>query len=148
MTEEVLEARHSSFTIKQVQDWVEEHGGVAGRLRWFEAYAPNSAFYRLVARPLLSIRTTGSIDVERKVKPLKRMILTKTRNRVADRKAEMLFRTSQNLRMLMKIKSDFKRANIPLPRVAAHANAHAVKCMMKTDNDGVESIDSSSDSDF
>ena len=56
--------------------------------------------------------------MERKVKPIKRMILTKTRNKAADRKAEMLFRTSQNLRQLMKIKMDFKRKNMPLPSCA------------------------------
>ena len=148
MTEEVLDQNNRSFTIKNVQDWVEEHGGIAGRIRWFEAYAPNNQFYILVAKPLLSIRTTGSIDVERKVKPLKNMVLTKSRNRVKDRKAEMLFRTSQNLRQLMKIKMDFKRKNIPLPsRLAVRDTVHTINLIAR--NNGVESIDSrDSDSDF
>ena len=95
------------FGICQVQDWVERHSGIDRRIRWFEAYAPNNKFYQHIAKPLLSIRTTGSNDVERKCKPLKSKVLIKTRNKIKDRKAEMLFRTPQNLRQLMKIKIDY-----------------------------------------
>ena len=87
---------------------VTTHGGITCRLHWFEAYAPHSKLYRLVAEPLLSIRTAGSIDVERAVKPMKNSILTRDRNRLGDDAAGILMRASENLKILMKAKLDFK----------------------------------------
>ena len=58
----------------------------------------------MVAKPLLSMRTVGSIDVERRVKPIKDSILTKKRNRLKDPKGVALFRASENLNHLMKAK--------------------------------------------
>jgi hypothetical protein len=52
----------------------------------------------------MSIRTVGSIDVERRIKPVKNDILSKTRNRLSDSKATVLYRTSENLNHLMKAK--------------------------------------------
>ena len=98
----------ATFTLKDVQDWVLKHDGITGALRWFEAYAPNNAFYQKVAKPLLSIRTTGSIDVERAVKPIKGCVLTKQRNRLSNNKAIVLFRLSENLRQLQNIKVEMK----------------------------------------
>ena len=63
--------------------------------------------YRLVAEPLPSVRTAGSIDVERAVKPMKNGILTRDRNRLGDA-AGVLMRASENLKILMKAKLDFK----------------------------------------
>ena len=81
-----------NIELGQVSDWITKHGGMTGCLRWFEAYAPHSKLYRLVAEPLLSIRTAGSIDVERAVKPMKNSILTKERNRLGDDAAGVLMR--------------------------------------------------------
>ena len=67
------------------------HGGIEGRLCWFEAYAPNYPLYHKVAKPLLSMRTTGSLDIEHN-------ILTKKHNRLADDKAITLIRASENLK--------------------------------------------------
>ena len=132
------------FTIGEVQDWVEKHGGIDGRLRWFEAYSPNNAFYQRIAKPLLSIRTAGSIDVERKVKPLKSKILTKSRNQSRDQKSQMLFRASENLRQLSKIKMEFKRQGIPLPSTLARSNDFATCTPVKTNikAQGIKSSDS------
>ena len=50
----------------------------------------------------MSMRTVGSIDVEHRIKPVKNEILSKTRNRLSDSKATVLYRTSENLNHLMK----------------------------------------------
>ena len=52
----------------------------------------------------MSMRTVGSIDVERRIKPVKNDILSKTRNLLSDSKATVLYRTSENLNHLMKAK--------------------------------------------
>ena len=107
-TEGELALATKNIELGQVSDWITKHGGINGRLCWFEAYAPHSKFYRLVAEPLLSVRTAGSIDVERAVKPIKNSILAKDRNRLDDNAAEVLMRASENLKFLMKVKLDFK----------------------------------------
>ena len=53
--------------------------------------------------------TAGSMDVERKVKPIKHKILSKERNALSDGKAIVLFRARENLKHLMKVKTDFKK---------------------------------------
>ena len=50
----------------------------------FECYAGLSPFHRFVAKPLLSMGTVGSMDCERRAKPLEQTILTKKRNRMSD----------------------------------------------------------------
>ena len=90
----------ATLTIKNVSDWVKSTGGHEARIQWFEAWAPHSELYLLVAKPVLSIRATGSIDTERVAKPLKRYIKTKERNRLSDERAEICLRTGINLRNL------------------------------------------------
>jgi hypothetical protein len=55
----------------------------------------------MLIEPLLSLRTTGSITVERIAKPMKHKVLEKHRNRLGIPKAEMLLRVGLNLRALM-----------------------------------------------
>jgi hypothetical protein len=105
---EELEERNKAITLDEVQEWVEKRGGIVGRLSWWEAYSPHSQLYQRVGKPLLSIRTAGSMDVERKVKPIKHKILSKERNALSDGKAIVLFRARENLKHLMKVKTDFK----------------------------------------
>jgi hypothetical protein len=50
------------------------------------------------------MRTAGSIDVERKVKPLKHQILSKTCNRLKDYKGVAYFRAKENLNHIMHAK--------------------------------------------
>ena len=58
---------------------VEEHGNIGGCFRFIETFAVNSEFYQLVAKPLLSICTVESFDVEHRhrIKQLKHTIVTK-----------------------------------------------------------------------
>ena len=95
---------NTQFTIKDVQDWVGRHDGVRRRFLWYETFMANNKFYQMVAKPLLSMRTIGSMDVERRVKPIKYDILTKKRNRLQDPKGIALYRASENLKHIMKAK--------------------------------------------
>ena len=61
-----------------------------------------------MAKPLLSLRTTGSMSVERVAKPLKVAVYTKQRNRLEFGNKKMLLRTGLNLRFLLGIKFAMK----------------------------------------
>ena len=116
-------------------------------------YALHSKLYQLVVKPLISIRTTGSIDVERAVKPIKKDILIKSRNKLSDNKAMVLFRTSENLRQLMKIKQEFKKNNSPILSVSSISKTSLVPLSVCRGNrqDNVlldDRGDNSSDSDM
>ena len=104
VTTSVLDENTKNITFDDVQEWIEENGCVAGRFRWFKVHARQSLFCQLVAKRLLSMRTVGSIDVERQIKPMKNAVITKDRNRLGTAKATVLYRTSENLRHLMKAK--------------------------------------------
>ncbi|KAK1737367.1 hypothetical protein QTG54_012234 [Skeletonema marinoi] len=66
----------------------------------------SGALKRAASRPLLSMRTVGSMDVERKIKPLKDTILTKDRNLLKDPKGVALYRLRENLNFIMKAKKE------------------------------------------
>ena len=78
------------------------------RLAWFEAWFPQSRFYTKLAKPLLSLRTTGSMSVERVAKHLKVAVYTKHRNRLECGNKKMLLRTGLNLRFLLGMKVAMK----------------------------------------
>eukprot|EP00956_Cyclotella_meneghiniana_P038508 scaffold155275_cov66-Cyclotella_meneghiniana.AAC.2 len=101
---EQLTENNKAFTVDDIVKFVEESGNLARRFRWFETYAANSNFYLLVAKPLLSMGIVGSMEVERRVKPLKDSILSKKRNRLSDSKAVALWRASENLKHIMQAK--------------------------------------------
>ena len=104
VSNEQLKVNNTNFTIEEVKDWVERHGSVNGRFLFFETFVPNNEFYQKVAKPLLSMRTVGSMDVERRIKPIKQDILTKKRNRLYDGNGVALYRASENLKHIMKAK--------------------------------------------
>src|SRR6056300_1030760 len=104
VTDDELEKRNREITFDQVQKWVEENDGVEGRFSFYQSFAKTKVFYHKVAKPLLSMRTVGSIDVECRIKPVKNDILTKYRNRLSDEKGVVLYRASENLRHLMNSK--------------------------------------------
>ena len=101
----VLEKNNTEFSVVDVKKWVDKHDSIQGRFRFFETFASNSEFYLKVAKPLLSMRTVGSIDVERRIKPIKHTILTKKRNRLSDAKGIVFFRASENLKHIAKAKN-------------------------------------------
>jgi hypothetical protein len=57
------------------------------------------SYFNCVAKPLLPMKTTGSISVERAAKPLKNKIADKTRNRNSKDKRTVLLRCGLNLRL-------------------------------------------------
>ena len=63
----------------------------------YEAFTEHSEFYPKVAKPLLSMRTIRSIDVEQRIKPIKKEILTKKRNSLQDPKGVALLQILYHL---------------------------------------------------
>ena len=95
-----LNFRNEKNDLQRVQDWVEKYDGMNGRFRFFQAYMPLSPLYQCVGKPLLSMKASGSMDVERAAKPFKHLILQKDRNSLSDAKGVKLFRSQQNLKHL------------------------------------------------
>ena len=89
-----------TLTMAEVSSWVKQTGGHEARIAWYEVNAPKSLFFLEVAKPLLSVRITGSMTVERVAKPLKNSVLTKDRSKLSTGKSEMLLRAGLNLRFL------------------------------------------------
>ena len=56
------------LTLEMVASWITETGGHPKRLTWWKIRCPGLALFKFVVEPLLSIRTTGSITVERVAK--------------------------------------------------------------------------------
>jgi hypothetical protein len=59
-----------------------------------------SPLYQQVGKRLCSMKSIGSMDVERMAKPFKHCILTKDRNTLSNEKGIVLFRAGQNLKHL------------------------------------------------
>lgn len=104
--DEQLVANNNALSIDDVAAWIESNNGIEGRFTWFESLARGTKLYQQVAKPLLSIGTVGSIDVERKSKTLKHEILSKLRNKLSDDQAITLYGMSENMRYLFKVRSE------------------------------------------
>jgi uncharacterized sporulation protein YeaH/YhbH (DUF444 family) len=75
---DLIRKKQKSLRLKEVSQWLVETDGVKGRLDFF-CTVSNYNIYRRVAKPILSARTSGSIAVERVVKPLKKRVLGRDR---------------------------------------------------------------------
>ena len=99
-----LPAQHK-LTLEEVSDYIQRSGGHDSRLGWWTVHASRSILFTEVARPLLSVRITGSMTVERVAKPLKNKIMTKERANLSSEKGAMLLRVGLNLRFLQSFKA-------------------------------------------
>ena len=102
--QQLLQAEQKLITFGMIGAYLEKTGAHNGRLRFFEAHYPASPFYQHVAKRLLSMRTAGSISVERAAKPMKNYIMTKTRNKLKKEKGNVCLRAGLNMRLLYGVK--------------------------------------------
>ena len=99
------------LTLQDVRLWLKNTGGHQSRLQFFQMIPPNLCFQKILL-PLLSMRSTGSISVERAAKPFKVEILSGKRSNLDVANAELLLRAGLNLRVLLLHRKDSKSALI------------------------------------
>ena len=102
-------AEERQLTIEMVTKWLEDTGWYQGRMEFF-SIAPSTKVFPLLIEPLLSVRATGSICVERVAKPLKNNIWNKLRASLGQDKAEVCLRVGLNLRYLLNVRSTIRQA--------------------------------------
>jgi len=89
--------------------WFVGTGSMGARLNWFGTSTANSEFFLKVAKPLISIHTVISINVERKVNPIKYTIMTNKCNHLKDPKGFVLYRAQKNLKHGMRAKKALEK---------------------------------------
>lgn len=97
------------LTLSQVREWVSTTGGHDNRLTFFNQVQDDTGLVKKAIVPLLSMRTTGSIAVERVAKPLKNFVKSKTRNRNGLDKTEVYLRAGIYLRFLLEANKVMKK---------------------------------------
>jgi hypothetical protein len=106
VTADQLKKNNSELTIDDVIAWKKNGGNLRGRLIWWETFARHTDLYKQIAKPLMSVGTVGSMDVERSAKGLKHEILCPKRNELSTDQAVTLFGMSENLRHLINARKD------------------------------------------
>ena len=98
----------NKLMISDVDDWVLEYGSHEGRLNFF-AMLENNKLFDKVLEPLLSLRTTGSVTVERIAKTMKHKVLADFRANLGDKRAEICLRAGLNLAYLMNLRKEIRQ---------------------------------------
>ena len=97
------------LTINDITSWLKSTGGHNSRLAWWKTWRKNSVLFREITRPLLSLRSSGSMTVERVAKPLKNSVYTKERRAMLGGKTAVLLRAGLNLNFLSQAKQCLKQ---------------------------------------
>jgi len=109
VNDEETKAEQKKLTMTDVSEWVNKTGGHDGRLNFFVLHPKDEDLYKLILEPLLSIRSVGSITVERIAKPMKRSVLANYRAAMKEDKAEICLRVGLNLRHLMAARQQIRQ---------------------------------------
>ena len=62
---EELEFHNRKIDLERIQKWVEKYNKINGLSRFLQAYMPLSRLYQTSDKPLLSIKASGLMAVER-----------------------------------------------------------------------------------
>ena len=79
-----------------------EMGSISSGLYWWKQYYSDTLLFKLAAERLMSLRTVGSIAVERSAKTAKDDVLTTKRNSLTDGHAENNTRGHINIKLMLK----------------------------------------------
>jgi len=109
LSQEAVVNAQEQLTLQDVRNWIEITGGHESRLEFFQM-VPDNLCHKMILTTLMSMRTTGSIAVERIAKPFKVNVLSKKRNRLLTSNAELLLRVGLNLRFLLDHRKESKAA--------------------------------------
>jgi len=96
------------------REWVSKTGGHDSSIAFYSQVAEKTGFVeRLLVVPLLSMRATGFISVERAAKPLKNYVWSKSCNRNEMEKSETLLHVGLNIRLLHQANKVMKKTMKP-----------------------------------
>jgi hypothetical protein len=101
---EVTKEKQTGLNLNTITQWLKDSSGADARHAWWMVNAPSSELYECIAKPLLSVRTTGSITAERVANTLNDSVLTMKRNWLeAAGSSHEVLRAGINLRFLQAV---------------------------------------------